>query len=98
MTVALDPDLPRELLAHLIVADIAPARVRGNLVAWNQMAIVFGISVVYFVNWGIARAGGPGGDAWINSTGWRYMLASCAIPSALFLVLLALVRGRGEPG
>ena len=26
MTVALDPDLPRELLAHLIVADIAPAR------------------------------------------------------------------------
>ncbi|EJF64737.1 alpha/beta-hydrolase [Dichomitus squalens LYAD-421 SS1] len=26
MTVALDPDLPRELLAHLIIEDIAPAR------------------------------------------------------------------------
>ena len=79
------------MLSPMYIAEIAPARVRGNLVAWNQMAIVFGIVVVYFVNYGIARAAGPSGDTWIHNTGWRYMLASCALPSALFLALLTFV-------
>jgi SP family xylose:H+ symportor-like MFS transporter len=32
-----------------------------------------------------------GDDAWIKSTGWRYMLASEAIPSAILMVLLMFV-------
>jgi SP family xylose:H+ symportor-like MFS transporter len=32
-----------------------------------------------------------GDDAWVKSTGWRYMLASEAIPSAILLVLLMFV-------
>src|ERR1700761_1781978 len=44
------------MLSPMYIAEIAPARVRGNLVAWNQMAIVFGLVVVYFVNYGIARS------------------------------------------
>jgi SP family xylose:H+ symportor-like MFS transporter len=79
------------MLSPMYIAEIAPARVRGNLVAWNQMAIVFGIVVVYFVNYAIARSAGPSGDTWIHATGWRYMLASCALPSALFLALLSFV-------
>ncbi|MCE0497753.1 MAG: D-xylose transporter XylE [Methylacidiphilales bacterium] len=79
------------MLSPMYIAEIAPARVRGNLVAWNQMAIVIGVVGVYFVNYGIARASGTDNDTWINATGWRYMLASCTIPSALFLILLTFV-------
>jgi SP family xylose:H+ symportor-like MFS transporter len=79
------------MLSPMYIAEIAPPKIRGNLVAWNQMAIVFGMLVVYFVNYGIARAGGAGNDVWLNAVGWRYMFASGAIPASLFLALLFVV-------
>lgn len=77
------------MLSPMYIAEIAPARIRGNLVAWNQFAIIFGMLVIYFVNYGIARAGNS--DAWLNTIGWRYMFASGAVPAVLFLLLLFLV-------
>jgi MFS transporter, SP family, xylose:H+ symportor len=76
------------MLSPLYIAEVSPSHIRGRLVSFNQLSIVLGISVVYFVNWGIAR---QGDEAWINSTGWRLMLMSEAIPAVLFLVLLTLV-------
>jgi len=76
------------MLSPLYIAEIAPAAQRGRLVTYQQVAIVVGMTLVYFVNWAIAA---QGDDAWILSTGWRFMLASCAIPAALFLVLLLFV-------
>jgi SP family xylose:H+ symportor-like MFS transporter len=77
------------MLSPMYIAEIAPAKVRGNLVAWNQFAIIFGMLVIYFVNFGISKTGS--GDAWLNSIGWRYMFLSGTIPAALFLLLLLLV-------
>jgi SP family xylose:H+ symportor-like MFS transporter len=77
------------MLSPMYIAEIAPARVRGNLVAWNQFAIIFGMLVVYFVNYGIAKAGDN--ETWLNTIGWRYMFASGAIPSCAFLLLLFFV-------
>src|SRR5215472_15507074 len=77
------------MLSPMYIAEIAPPRVRGNLVAWNQFAIIFGMLVIYFVNFGISKSGS--GDAWLNSIGWRYMFLSGAIPAGLFLLLLFLV-------
>jgi SP family xylose:H+ symportor-like MFS transporter len=77
------------MLSPMYIAEIAPARLRGNLVAWNQLAIIFGMIVVYFVNYAISLYGG--GDTWLNQIGWRYMFASGAIPSAVFLFLLFFV-------
>ena len=73
------------MLSPLYIAEIAPPMLRGRLVSYNQMAIVLGIVGVYFVNWGIAR---QGDDAWVQSTGWRLMLGSGAIPALVFLLLL----------
>jgi SP family xylose:H+ symportor-like MFS transporter len=73
----------------MYIAEIAPARLRGNLVTWNQIAIVSGMVIVYFVNYGIEHAGGS--EQWLNETGWRWMFASGAIPAGIFLVLLFLV-------
>ncbi len=76
------------MLSPMYIAEIAPAGIRGKLVSWNQFAIVFGMLVVYFVNYFIA-AGKT--EEWINEVGWRWMFASEVIPCALFLILLLLV-------
>ncbi|EFM10643.1 sugar transporter [Paenibacillus curdlanolyticus YK9] len=75
-------------LCPLYNAEIAPARYRGRLVAFNQFAVVTGIFLTYFINSGIA---GAGDDAWDISTAWRWMFGVGAIPGILFLVMLFFV-------
>jgi SP family xylose:H+ symportor-like MFS transporter len=72
-------------LCPLYIAEVSPPESRGWLVALQQMAIVTGIFIVYFVNWGIASQGTP---EWVVTTGWRYMLASMVLPATLFFALL----------
>ncbi|PGT85330.1 D-xylose transporter XylE [Bacillus sp. AFS040349] len=75
-------------ICPMYIGEIAPANIRGRLVSFNQFAIIFGMLVVYFVNWGIAKGQSL---AWINDLGWRYMFASEAIPALLFAVFLLFV-------
>jgi SP family xylose:H+ symportor-like MFS transporter len=75
-------------ISPMYIGEIAPADIRGRLVSINQFAIIFGMLVVYFVNWGIAN-GKP--LEWINSIGWRWMFVSEAIPAALFGIFLFFV-------
>lgn len=73
----------------LYIAEVAPARMRGRLVSWNQFAIVAGMLVVYFVNYFIARI--PDDPTWNVTTGWRWMFGSESLPALLFLACLFLV-------
>jgi SP family xylose:H+ symportor-like MFS transporter len=73
------------MVVPMYIAEIAPAEKRGALVAYNQLAIVIGIVVVYFVNYFIALQGSAD---WNLHTGWRLMFASEAIPSILYLLLV----------
>ena len=75
-------------VSPMYIGEIAPADIRGRLVSINQFAIIFGMLVVYFVNWGIAN-GKP--LEWINTIGWRWMFVSEAIPAALFGLFLFFV-------
>ncbi len=70
------------VLAPLYIAEISPRAIRGRLVSLNQMAIVSGILLAYFVNW-LLSFGGP--------SSWRWMFASAAVPSVAFLVALLFV-------
>ncbi|MDR3339141.1 MAG: D-xylose transporter XylE [Candidatus Symbiothrix sp.] len=72
----------------MYIGEVAPAAIRGRLISFNQFAIIFGMLVVYFVNWGIA-SGHP--IEWINSIGWRYMFVSEAIPAGLFAILVLFI-------
>ena len=76
------------MLSPLYIAEIAPPASRGKLVTFQQVAIVGGMTLVYFVNYWI---GSQGDDAWILETGWRYMLLSGVVPAALFFVFLLFV-------
>lgn len=76
------------MFTPMYIAEIAPADKRGALVSWNQFALIFGMLVVYFVNYSIAL---QGDDLWVNTIGWRYMFLSEVIPAALFFTLLQFV-------
>jgi SP family arabinose:H+ symporter-like MFS transporter len=67
------------VLSPLYIAEIAPARVRGALVSVNQLAIVTGILLAYFVNWVFAGTG---------PANWRWMYGMGAVPSIIFFLLL----------
>jgi SP family xylose:H+ symportor-like MFS transporter len=76
------------MLSPMYIAEIAPADKRGQLVSYNQFAIVFGMLLVYFVNYFIALQGNA---TWNITTGWRWMFLSEAIPASLFLLMLFFV-------
>ena len=75
----------------LYIGESAPARWRGRLVALNQLAIVFGMLLIYMVNYRIHLSGTL---AWNQNVGWRWMFASGIVPSALLLGLLFVVPAR----
>ena len=68
--------------APMYIAEIAPAAVRGRLVALSQLNIVVGILVAYLSNSLVELAlGGP------ESGAWRVMLGVPAVPAVLFYLL-----------
>lgn len=65
------------MLSPLFIAEIAPAKVRGRMVAINQLTIVVGILITNLVNYSLRN---DGTDA------WRWMVGLGAVPSLLFLI------------
>ncbi|MGA1977015.1 MAG: D-xylose transporter XylE [Bacteroidales bacterium] len=76
------------MISPMYIAEIAPAKSRGKLVSFNQFAIIFGMQVIYFVNYFISK---QGNDQWLVNEGWRWMFLSGSIPAGLFLILLLFV-------
>lgn len=69
--------------APMYIAELAPADVRGRLVALSQLNIVVGILVAYLSNSIVELAvGGP------ESSAWRVMLGLPAVPAAAFYLLV----------
>lgn len=81
-------------ICPMYIAEISPANIRGTLVSCNQFAIIFGMLVVYFVNYLIRNnlANTPEGiQAAMVEIGWRRMFLSEAFPAGLFFLLVFLV-------
>ncbi|MDR0547619.1 MAG: D-xylose transporter XylE [Dysgonamonadaceae bacterium] len=93
-------------IVPMYIAEIAPSNIRGTLVSCNQFAIIFGMLVVYFVNYlilgdhtnpvidksaeGILSVN-PSSDPWTIANGWRMMFGSEAYVAAIFGFLLFFV-------
>ncbi|MGB5818790.1 MAG: sugar porter family MFS transporter [Saonia sp.] len=67
------------LIAPIYIAEIAPPKLRGSLVSFNQLNIVIGISVAYFSNYFLVN---------IDGESWRWMLGVEAIPAAIYFLAL----------
>ena len=70
------------VVAPMYIAEIAPAKTRGRLVASFQFNIVFGILVAYFSNYLLQD---------IGEDSWRWMLGVVAIPSLIYCILMFFV-------
>lgn len=69
------------VLSPMYVAEVAPARNRGTLVAIYQLTIVLGILISYIINY------------WLHDVdnNWRWMFATGIIPSVLFFTGLFFI-------
>ncbi len=70
------------VLSPIYIAELSPARVRGALVAVNQLAIVVGILLTYISNWILVDIG-------VNS--WRWMFEVEAVPALFFTLALFFI-------
>lgn len=78
----------------MYIAEISPARIRGTLVSCNQFAIIFGMLVVYFVNYMIRNSLGETSEAVqtaMTAIGWRRMFVSEAFPAGIFGLLVLFI-------
>ena len=73
------------LIAPMYIAEIAPRKLRGTLVTFNQLNIVLGISIAYFSNYYFQQT--------ISDPDfkWRIMLGVEAVPAMLYFLLLFFV-------
>ena len=70
------------VVAPMYISEISPAKYRGSLVSIYQLFIVTGILVSYMINYLLHD---------IGANNWRWMFATGAIPSFIFLVMLFFV-------
>lgn len=84
-------------LSPMYIAEVAPAQMRGKLVAINQLTVVIGILFAQYINWFLVRhlpQGAPDEfirDSWFGQQGWRWMFGLTAAPAMLFFIGMFLV-------
>ncbi len=84
-------------LSPMYIAEIAPAQIRGKLVAINQLTIVVGILLAQVINWYLVRNLPQGAtddfirNSWFGQQGWRWMFGLTAAPAVLFFIGMLLV-------
>ena len=84
-------------LSPMYIAEVAPAQVRGRLVAINQLTIVLGILFAQYINWFLVRSLPQGAtdefirNSWFGQQGWRWMFGLTALPAMLFFAGMILV-------
>lgn len=84
-------------LSPMYIAEIAPAKYRGQFVAINQLTLVIGILAAQVANFFIAEAIPDSSTpemilaSWNGQTGWRWMFWAELIPAILFFILMFIV-------
>ena len=84
-------------VSPVYIAEIAPAYMRGKLVAINQLTISLGVLSAQVVNMLIAQPVPIGAtdemifSSWNGQMGWRWMFWACSVPASIFFLLLWFV-------
>jgi len=69
-------------VSPIYISEVSPPKYRGSLVSVYQLFIVTGILISYVINYSLHD---------IGDSNWRWMFATGAIPSVLFLLMLFMV-------
>lgn len=85
------------MLSPMYIAEVSPASIRGRMVSINQLTIVIGILLTYYINYLLSA----------HPVGWRWMFGVGLVPSLLFLIGMCFVpesprwlitNGQGNKG
>lgn len=84
-------------VSPMYIAEIAPAKMRGQFVSLNQLTIVLGILAAQLTNWQIAEVvpehfnGNDMLNSWNGQMGWRWMFWAEVVPALAFFLLMFIV-------
>jgi sugar porter (SP) family MFS transporter len=84
-------------VSPVYIAEIAPAHMRGKLVAMNQLTIAIGVLAAQLTNMLIAQPVPAGASdllissSWNGQTGWRWMFWACSFPASVFFISMWFV-------
>ena len=83
------------IIAPMYIAEISPPKMRGQMVSFNQLNIVIGISVAFFSNYLILQLG-QSDTSWAQAlqfgpNNWRWMLGVETLPAIVYFFCLFLV-------
>ena len=83
------------IIAPMYIAETAPAKIRGQMVSFNQLNIVIGISAAFFTNFLILKLGQSDAE-WARTLkfdqyNWRWMLGLETLPALLYFFALFVV-------
>jgi sugar porter (SP) family MFS transporter len=70
------------VVGPMYIAEIAPANIRGRLVAFFQLNVTIGLFVAYSSNYLFSKTG---------DNAWRWMLGIVTVPSLIFFVLSFII-------
>ena len=83
------------ILAPMYIAEVAPAKIRGRMVSFNQLNIVIGISLAFFTNYLILKYGASDAtwakNLMLGEHNWRWMLGLETLPAILYFIGLFFV-------
>ncbi len=76
------------IIAPMYIAEISPPQMRGQMVSFNQLNIVIGISAAFFTNYLILKFG-QSDAGWAEALGlgvhqWRWMLGLETLPAVVY--------------
>ncbi|RPD99117.1 MFS transporter [Aureibaculum marinum] len=83
------------IIAPMYIAEVSPPEKRGQLVSFNQLNIVIGISIAFFTNYLILKWGNSDME-WAKTIGfdkwnWRWMLGLETLPAIFYFLGLMMV-------
>lgn len=80
------------VIAPAYIAEIAPAKIRGRLGSFQQLAIVSGIFAALLVNaWLAGLAGGAAQELWFGLEAWRWMFFAEVVPALAYGILVLTI-------
>ncbi len=80
------------VIAPAYIAEISPAKIRGQMSSLQQMAIVTGIFVALLSDYALAgAAGGSDQTLWFGLEAWRWMFLAEILPAVAYGVLATTI-------
>ncbi len=80
------------VIAPAYIAEISPAKIRGQMGSLQQLAIVTGIFVALLSDYALAgAAGGSGQSLWFGLEAWRWMFIAEVLPAVAYGVLASTI-------